>query len=155
MELWSIQERRVITDLGFGAFSLAFSKDGTLLAVGKNNGTVDIWEVYSRKKVVVLKGQASDISVDAVAFSSDNRFLAAGGLMRGTVNLWKLGLNQEIATLKGHATTIHSIAFTPDGRVLIVQGDVVDIWKAETDEQISNKRTLKRVLDDTVRLRIR
>ena len=56
------------------------------MVTGSRDGAVRLWEVSSRKEIIVL-GELTN-GVGAVAFSPDGRWLAAGSarLVRGTGN---------------------------------------------------------------------
>jgi WD40 repeat protein len=62
--------------------SLAFSPDGTLLAVGKSNGMVGIWDVDAGEATTHFLHDLLGGPVLAVAFSPDGRLLATGGADR-------------------------------------------------------------------------
>ena len=46
------------------------------------------------------------------------RALAAAGADR-TIKLWDLATNKERLTLRGHADPLRSVAFSPDGSLLV------------------------------------
>ena len=62
--------------------SLAFNTDGTLLAVGKSNGMVGIWDVRTGEAIRHFLHDLLGGPVHAVAFSADGRLLATAGADR-------------------------------------------------------------------------
>jgi WD40 repeat protein len=69
------------------AAGTAFSQDGRLLAQGRTNNTVSIWELSSGKELGQLKGHLG--IVDSVAFAPDGKSIATGS--RDTTGLvWEL-----------------------------------------------------------------
>jgi len=79
--VWSVE-------IGTDVNSLAFNKDGSMLAAGGFDGVVRVWAVASGSRPVercTLKGH-SDV-VFSVAWSPDGKTLASGSRDR-TVRLW-------------------------------------------------------------------
>ena len=72
---------------------MAFSPDGTLLAVGgggdeADNGVVTLWDTKSQKQKADLKGHRGvSILVQALGFSLDSKTLATGAT-DNTVEVW-------------------------------------------------------------------
>jgi WD40 repeat protein len=66
-------------------YGLAFSPDGTRLAIGSGDNTIRLWDVASRQEVCQLRGH--DSYVHAIAFSPDGtRLASASGDL--TVRIW-------------------------------------------------------------------
>jgi WD40 repeat protein len=66
-------------------FSLALSPDGSVLAVGYQDGSVRLWNMDNGEQLAVLKGHEGRVM--SLAFSPDGTLLASGGT-DGTVRLW-------------------------------------------------------------------
>jgi WD40 repeat protein/transcriptional regulator with XRE-family HTH domain len=108
---------------------LAFSADGRTLAVAIGDGRVILYDVRPGKGAATLtalgaplQGPAKGLAVQAVAFSSDGRALAAAGV-GGKVQLWTLTDRAHPepvpVQLTGATGTITSLAFSPDGDRLV------------------------------------
>jgi WD40 repeat protein len=101
--------------------SLAFSPDGTLLALGLRNGTVRMWRVEDRELLRVLKTSISPtvegVYSQDVAFSPDGKILAFGST-DGNVRLWRVSDGRLLHTLEGRSGRICSLDFSPDGGIL-------------------------------------
>lgn len=108
--------------------SVAISPDGKTLAAGDPFG-VQLWDLSLAgvQERSLLKGDG----VHAVAFSSDGKFLAAGGEEK-VVRLWDLTGPEprERAVLKGHTDLVLTLAFAPGGKTLASgsQDKTVRLW---------------------------
>jgi hypothetical protein len=72
---------------GSGVTDLAYSSDGTTLALARGDGTIPLWEVARAREQGALR--TSGRGLQSVAFSSDGRLLASGG-MDGAVRFWDM-----------------------------------------------------------------
>ena len=107
--------------------AVAFSPDGTLLAMGSNGGTVRLLDAVTRQCVAVLQGHAEQVG--DIVFSPN---MLATRSVDQTVRLWNLSTYQCAAVLRvrPHARLAYSIAFSPDGALLASSHDdhVVRLW---------------------------
>ncbi len=108
------------TDLqiGFKAESraLAFSPDGTQVAVGSSDGHLFLWDVVNRNKEKVFLGYAG--SVRALAFSPDGKKILAGST-EGLATLWDIETRKEEKIFNAGTSYIFSVAFSPDGKKIL------------------------------------
>ncbi|MFF5516756.1 nSTAND1 domain-containing NTPase [Streptomyces coeruleorubidus] len=118
---WALADGREIT-------ALAFSPDGTRLAVGDTTGHVTLWDGGLRHTTGVLTGTADTApssrteAVGALAFSSDGRTLAVGGA-DGTLRLWDTAGQRLLGgDLPTPGDEIRSLAFTRDDGTLYATG---------------------------------
>jgi WD40 repeat protein len=100
----------------------AFSPDGKTLVSGGNGGdpgNVRVWDVATGKERLALKAHDGSV-VNAVAVAPDGRSFASGGGGNGavTLTLWDLTTGKELRQLGGKDNGVHSVAFSPDGKVL-------------------------------------
>ncbi len=112
-------------------FSVAFSPNGTRLAVGHLNDVVRLWDVKHGTLLATLSGYQEGIGY--VAFSPDGMRLATWSFDK-TPRLWDLETNQMIGTFAGHEGFVWQLAFSPDGRRIITSSDdrTVRVWDSYT-----------------------
>ncbi|WP_340383907.1 helix-turn-helix domain-containing protein [Streptomyces sp. SS7] len=117
----------------------AFTRDGRILAVGREDGTLRLWDTRTgRVRRTLAEGaRAADgeatAGVTSIAFSADGRTLASGSEDR-TVRLWDTGTGRLRTRLAGDPVTVASLALTPDGRILAVGGEdgTLRLWDTRT-----------------------
>jgi WD40 repeat protein len=63
---------------------VALTDDGATLATGEGDGTIELWDVSSGRRIAALKGAGA---ASLLRFSHDGRFLAA---IDPTLELWDL-----------------------------------------------------------------
>src|SRR5262249_28666695 len=105
LRLWDLTLRKEISHMGARGeqtASVAFSPNGKLLASGRLNGDVCLWEVLTGKEIARVAAHASKgYGTYWVSFAPDGRTLASGG-EDGFVRLWAVrNLGQKSATHKG------------------------------------------------------
>jgi WD40 repeat protein len=105
------------------ARTVAFSKDGAVLAVSERlgrgeGGVVSIWDWRKPKRLAVLEGHRAVIN--ALAFSGDGSRLASGD-SEGSVKVWDMATCQERMSVRAneHGRTIQSLTFSSDGTLLL------------------------------------
>jgi WD40 repeat protein/transcriptional regulator with XRE-family HTH domain len=122
----ALADGRVVT-------ALAFSPDGTRLAVGDNTGHVTLWDGDVRRRRGVLTGTADTVTrgepepVTALAFSADGHTLAVGG-RAGTLRLWDIDGQRLLGSdLPTSGDEIDSLSFARDGGTVYASGPDVPL----------------------------
>lgn len=97
--------------------SVAFSHDGTLIALCSDDRTIRIWDVKSRTQVgQPLLGHSDGVS--SVAFSPNGMFIASGS-SDNTIRIWDVGSRSIVGRpLEGYNRGVRSVAFSLDGDLL-------------------------------------
>jgi WD40 repeat protein len=140
-ELWDVSNHKLITRFldGTGnSLGVAFSPDGTMLAVAGTGGAFQLWDLAARTLITALSVSTSS-PVDAVAFSPDGSLLAAD-TDDGT-QLWDLATRTMIAALPASTgNSVNSVAFSPDGTLLAV-GTGSGTWLASLAGRAASSST--------------
>ncbi len=103
---------------------VALSTDKKLLAMGRSDGALSLWDTATGRELRILKGQHIGQVTD-VAFTPDGTILASASEV---VELWDLARGTVVKTLADHVSRINSIAFSPDGKVLATASECVKLW---------------------------
>ncbi|MFI6638598.1 helix-turn-helix domain-containing protein [Streptomyces sp. NPDC050504] len=118
---------------------LAFSPDGTRLAVGDSAGGVALWDgdvTRRRGSLVGTQNAARRGTVEAVtalAFSPDGATLAVAG-DGGTLQLWDVPTGQPLGSpLPTPGDGIVAVSFSPDGRTVRSAGEHSGIRSVSVD----------------------
>jgi WD40 repeat protein len=141
--------------------SIDFSPDGSLVASGREDGTIHVWDVASGTEIHLLARPNlgdSRISehVDAIAFSPDGRTLLAVGygfekikdsyMDYHRVRLWDISSGEVTREFRGHSNSVLCVAFSPNGQYAVTgsrdrtailwnvsEGKEVKLFDAHTD----------------------
>lgn len=130
IEIWDVETGKEHQTLrGRSKFhSLAFSENGSYLASGQDDHSIDIWEVTMDKD----RHTINDYAVNSVALSADGKYLASGGddcLTR----IWDTTTGKERQVLEGHNGLITLVAFSADGQYLASASPrCIKIWDSVT-----------------------
>lgn len=104
-------------------------------------GLAEVAVEVVRKTASLLKAQSWKCvhtfsrNSQAVAFSPDGTMLATGSTV---IKLWDLQTGEVIHTIKRDSGILKSLAFSPDGKMLISTGlsQRIELWNTITGEQI-------------------
>ncbi len=99
--------------------SLAFTMDGALLAIGKQDGSVELMRMLDGRPEYILGGQG--VPVARLAVSPIANTLAAG-LQNGDVQLWSIEDGSLLGAFVGLTSEITGLSFSPDGGYLVAGG---------------------------------
>ena len=116
--------------------SVAFSRDGTVLASGATDGIIRLWDVETQTSIATLSGHR--LWVSSVAFSHDGTVLASGAGDE-TVKLWDVETQTLIATLSGHTRRVTCVAFSRGG--ILASGSIggtIKLWDVATRDLIAS-----------------
>ncbi|MFE1028338.1 trypsin-like peptidase domain-containing protein [Streptomyces sp. NPDC058818] len=117
-------------------YSVAFSPDGSTLAMASGDGKLRLWDLSRRRLTATLTGHTD--MAQSVSFTPDGRTLVSSG-RDGAVMLWDAHTHLRIATLTGHTGIVWSAAVSPDGKTLATVGDdrAMRLWDLGTHRQLA------------------
>ena len=110
--------------------TVAISPDGLTIALGMGEGTVELWEFFSGRKIRDWK--AHEFMPLSLAFSPDGDLLATTSVDT-TIRLWDVSQGKELRRLIGHEGWAQAVRFSPDGKTLASAGmdNTVLLWDVE------------------------
>jgi WD40 repeat protein len=117
------------------AYSVAFSRDGKILASASWDGTIKLWDTRSGRELRTLAGHGW--GVYKAVFSPDGKQLASAS-RDGTVKIWDVATGANKRTLVADSLAVKSVAWSPDGKVLASSGNegVVKLWDAASGKEL-------------------
>ena len=115
--------------------SVAWSPDGTRIASASGDGTVQVWDAYTGKHVLIYRGHKGDVL--SVAWSPNGQEIASAGL-DSTVQVWNAATGQPILTYRGHSNAVFGVAWSPTGRYLASASEdgTVQVWNAVSGQHL-------------------
>lgn len=137
--LWDVVNQnfsRVLNGTGNTNISdMAFSPDGTLLAVAQTDGSIRLWIVESATELALLSGH--EARVRSILFSLDGRFLYSGSTDE-TIRVWDMTSGFEVAHLDA-GEEIYDIAyFAPTGEIAFAGGSnrrgYIGLWNGQNGQ---------------------
>lgn len=131
--------------------SMAVSTDGTRLAVGLTDGTVQLWDVVTGQRWRQYRDrEATRIApMNTVAFTPDGAMLVAGD-QDGRIHAWssRAGTPLNVMSTGGHHDGIETVAISPDGTRILTgsMDDTLILWDATTQQPLQVLRGHQRTV---------
>jgi WD40 repeat protein/DNA-binding SARP family transcriptional activator/energy-coupling factor transporter ATP-binding protein EcfA2 len=144
-------------------WSVAFSSDGQWLVTGAADGKIRFWDASSGQ-LIGEPYEAHNGTVAALAFGRSGNLLASAG-RDDTVFLWEVLAGKGPArdsdtallrrlgpALKGHSGLVRSLAFSPDGQILAMDGDenTILLWDVTAIEEAAKLEQISTDAPDSV-----
>jgi WD40 repeat protein len=117
--------------------TVAFSRDGDILASAGGEGYVILWDLPSmRQRCTLGDKKGPQDTVWTVAFSPDRKTLASAGNDR-EIQLWDIATCKLVGNLVGSGSAIKQISFSSDGEFLASAGwdGTVRLWTVKQRQQ--------------------
>ncbi len=106
--------------------ALAYLTDGTLVAAGKNENTVSVWDVKHRNTLRILRSEWCP-NPNSFCFSSSGSQLAL--VWKDQIQVWDIGFSRK-NTIREHTPVYGAVTFSPDGNTLASGswGNGIRLW---------------------------
>jgi WD40 repeat protein len=151
VRIWSLQDGKLMAELKVAEqdarplTKIIFRPGGRELAVGTRGGSIQIWDLATRKLRTAIGPKQDTYSI---AYSRDGGRIASGANTK--VTIWNANTGELIREFKGHTAGVFDLCFSPDGRRLFSLGlGEARIWDSESGQQIL---MLSKVYGGAVRL---
>ena len=140
------------------SISLQFSPDGTILASGNLDGTVQLWDTTSGEELINLIRKVDKMKIlshapagklythepwerdntnrpTALEFSPDGNKLVIGNT-NSSIQLWNINECELISTFTGHTSNVNRLTFSPDGNTIASgsSNGTIRFWNIMTKE---------------------
>ena len=117
----------------------AWTPYGSRIASGSDDGTVQLWDAMSGRKVAAYRGHAGGVS--ALAWSPDGKWIASAGLDY-TILVWTADNRRKVCAYARHSDQVTALAWSPVGHSsqgpLIASASAdgtVQVWDATTGQR--------------------
>jgi WD40 repeat protein len=117
---------------------LSFDPDGQRLAAALGDGTVEVWDVSGRERLLSLASGLD--ATTTVRFSPNGQMLAAGGLS-GSFRLFDADTGKALSNpIPAHTGIVLATAFSPDGSMLLTSGGdgTASLWDVASRRRIGS-----------------
>jgi small GTP-binding protein len=119
---------------------ICWSPDEQALAIGVLDGSIQIFNIKTRKLQKLPRGHNAPIS--ALAWSPSSHALASGA-ENGTIRVGDVPSRQRRLNLQGHRSPIRGLAWSPDGLTIAsgAENGQIHLWNTETGESTQGRKT--------------
>jgi hypothetical protein len=108
--------KSVFTETLTGVSTVAFSPDGTVLAIADTNGEIHLWHAQTMQRLFICQGHSS--RVWSIGFSPTGELFASSSEDH-TIRLWDVQTGECLKCLQGHDHWVTSVVFHGQKDVLI------------------------------------
>ena len=121
-----------------GVLGVAWSPNGTRVAMGDWNGQVQAWDANTGYNVINFYGPGLQSRVEAVIWLPDGKTIAAGG-DDAVVWVWDAETGNKRSIYRGHTDWVITLASSPDGKYIASGSNdqTVQVWEAATGRPVA------------------
>jgi len=118
-----------VLNTGAAVTGVAWRPTGTIVSVGLQDGTIQLWDPVKTKEIGTL---GCGRSIDSLVWSADGQRLAAVPFMKNTICLWE-AFTASQRNLEGHRRPVIAIAWNPFKPWLASAGyeGIVRLWRLD------------------------
>ncbi|KZP10837.1 WD40 repeat-like protein [Athelia psychrophila] len=120
----------------YGVACIAYSPEGTHIALGFRDGSICVWDPETGKEVEWLCSKFQ--MVNSIAYSRDGKCLISGSY-DCQIRMWNTETHTAVGELlTGHTEAVMTVVWSPDGKYIISgsQDQTIRVWNAETGEAV-------------------
>ena len=131
--------------------SLAWTKDASKLIVGTNNGTIEIFDAETQKKISTINAIPERIDIIAPMNISYNIF--SFGSQDSAIKTYDMRqATKEISSMNGHRQEVCGLKWSPDDRRLASGGNdnkliIWNISKSDPEQKLSGHTSAVKAID--------
>jgi WD40 repeat protein len=118
-------------------YAVAFSPDGSLLAVGGYQ-VCQLIDPRTGKRKVAINLPVEDVNLSGLVYSPDGKRMASAAGSR--VRLWDTATGKRAGELPAHKGFVRSVAFSPDGKLLATSSydrtGKIRLWEVATGKLV-------------------
>lgn len=158
IKLWDIEEKKEHKEIHGhknSEFSriipVAFTPDSEMLISGSKDKIIFFWDVKTGgKRGQPIENFVSEISAIAVSPDKNNAIFAIGD-GEGKIQFWNWNSGKKIKSFLAHSSSnglpINSLAFSPDGKILVSGGDdfSIKLWDVDSGKELKSGKHSSRV----------
>jgi WD40 repeat protein len=143
VKLWRIPELReldVVRSSGAACYSAAMSPDQSLLALGTEQGLIELWQHRSGSWSLWRTLRGHDDWIPCLQFSRDSRLFASASIDE-TAAIWDVTSGQLQHRLRGQGWVL-SVDFSADGKTLATGNadSSVRLWNVSSGAELMTLR---------------
>ncbi len=132
LSLWQVSPMQLMKNITHGENynSLAYAPDGKTVAVGNENGSVNIWDLTTGKRIQTISGPPSK-QIHTAAFPTDNSTITIG--TKSEIQIWNWQTAELAKTIPDPRNTVYSLKYSQDNKLIATAGDAkkARLWDAQ------------------------
>ncbi len=113
---------------------VAWSPDGTMLASGGYDQTIQVWNATSGQHIATYHGHSNEIV--SLAWSPDGKYIASCDDEDYSLHIWNSQTGQIVLMLPMQ-NGARSVSWSPNGKFIAVGSDTISVWNVSTHQFIA------------------